>query len=261
MGVVANQPGVLAGCLDIDASDKAARFVRFCDSFNIPIINLVDVPGYLPGKDQEYGGIIKHGSGLLFAYAEATVPKISLILRKSYGGAYIVMCSKEMLPTIAKTLEDRFRGTEHEIRAYHLLAIAEARRRARAHKARNMDLLGIATLILGAFIIGGYSVMNVRGRRKEMGIMLAIAARPGHVVWMFLQKMIILSVIGGAVGCWLGSAAAMRWGPAIGTALQPPLWKTYGLALAFSLGLTLLPSLAGVVIASRIDPAETLREL
>jgi methylmalonyl-CoA decarboxylase subunit alpha len=95
-GIVANQPCVLAGCLDINASDKAARFVRFCDAFNIPIINFVDVPGYLPGKEQEYGGIIRHGAELLYAYAEATVPKISLIIRKAYGGAYIVLCSKEM---------------------------------------------------------------------------------------------------------------------------------------------------------------------
>ena len=96
VGVVANQPSTLAGCLDINASDKAARFVRFCDAFNIPLINFVDVPGYLPGKDQEYGGIIRHGSELLYAYAEANVPKISLIMRKAYGGAYIVLCSKEM---------------------------------------------------------------------------------------------------------------------------------------------------------------------
>lgn len=96
VGVVANQPAFLAGCLDINSSDKAARFVRFCDAFNIPLINLVDVPGYLPGKEQEYHGIIRHGAELLYAYAEATVPKISVILRKAYGGAYIVMCSKEM---------------------------------------------------------------------------------------------------------------------------------------------------------------------
>jgi acetyl-CoA carboxylase carboxyltransferase component len=96
VGIVANQPSVLAGCLDINASEKAARFVRFCDAFNIPIINFVDVPGYLPGKEQEYGGIIRHGAELLYAYAEATVPKISLIMRKAYGGAYIVLCAREM---------------------------------------------------------------------------------------------------------------------------------------------------------------------
>ncbi len=96
VGIVANQPDVLAGCLDISASIKAARFVRFCDAFNIPIITLVDVPGFLPGTDQEYGGIIRHGAKLLYAYSEATVPKITVITRKAYGGAYDVMASKHL---------------------------------------------------------------------------------------------------------------------------------------------------------------------
>jgi propionyl-CoA carboxylase beta chain len=96
VGVVANQPQVLAGVLDIDASMKAARFVRFCDCFNIPLVTFVDVPGFLPGTEQEYGGIIKHGAKLLFAFAEATVPKITVILRKAYGGAYDVMASKHI---------------------------------------------------------------------------------------------------------------------------------------------------------------------
>jgi propionyl-CoA carboxylase beta chain len=96
VGIVANQPKYLAGCLDINASLKAARFVRVCDSFNIPIITLVDVPGFLPGTEQEFGGIIKHGAKLLYAYAEATVPKITLITRKAYGGAYCVMASKHL---------------------------------------------------------------------------------------------------------------------------------------------------------------------
>jgi propionyl-CoA carboxylase beta chain len=96
VGVVANQPAVLAGVLDIDASVKAARFVRFCDCFNIPLVTFVDVPGFLPGTDQEYGGIIKHGAKLLFAFAEATVPKVTVILRKAYGGAYDVMASKHI---------------------------------------------------------------------------------------------------------------------------------------------------------------------
>lgn len=94
VGIVANQPQVLAGCLNIEASRKAARFIRFCDAFNIPIVSLVDVPGFLPGTDQEYNGIITHGAKLLYAYAEATVPKVTLITRKAYGGAYIVMGSK-----------------------------------------------------------------------------------------------------------------------------------------------------------------------
>jgi propionyl-CoA carboxylase beta chain len=96
VGIVANQPQVLAGVLDIDASMKAARFVRFCDCFNIPIVTFVDVPGFLPGTEQEYGGIIKHGAKLLFAFAEATVPKVTVILRKAYGGAYDVMASKHI---------------------------------------------------------------------------------------------------------------------------------------------------------------------
>jgi propionyl-CoA carboxylase beta chain len=94
VGIVANQPKFLAGCLDINASMKCARFVRLCDSFNIPLVTFVDVPGFLPGVNQEYGGIIKHGSKIIYAYCEATVPKITLITRKAYGGAYDVMSSK-----------------------------------------------------------------------------------------------------------------------------------------------------------------------
>jgi len=96
VGIVANQPLVLAGCLDIKSSIKAARFVRFCDAFNIPVVTFVDVPGFMPGTSQEYGGIIKHGAKLLYAYAEATVPKITVITRKAYGGAYDVMASKHL---------------------------------------------------------------------------------------------------------------------------------------------------------------------
>jgi methylmalonyl-CoA carboxyltransferase large subunit len=96
VGVIANQPCVLAGVLDINASDKAARFIRFCNAFNIPLITLVDVPGFLPGIDQEYGGIIRHGAKMLFAYAAATVPKITVVIRKAYGGGYIAMCSKDL---------------------------------------------------------------------------------------------------------------------------------------------------------------------
>jgi len=96
VGFVANQPMVLAGCLDIDSARKAARFVRFCDAFNIPIVTFVDVPGFLPGTQQEFGGIIKHGAKLLYAYAEATVPKVTVITRKAYGGAYDVMSSKHL---------------------------------------------------------------------------------------------------------------------------------------------------------------------
>jgi propionyl-CoA carboxylase beta chain len=96
VGVVANQPAFLAGCLDIDSSVKAARFVRFCDAFNIPIVTFVDVPGFLPGTSQEFAGIIRHGAKLLYAFCEATVPKVTVITRKAYGGAYDVMSSKHI---------------------------------------------------------------------------------------------------------------------------------------------------------------------
>lgn len=96
VGIIANQPKVMAGCLDINASDKSSRFIRFCDAFNIPLLNLVDVPGFLPGTNQEYGGIIRHGAKMLYAYSEATVPKITLITRKAYGGSYLAMCSQEL---------------------------------------------------------------------------------------------------------------------------------------------------------------------
>jgi methylmalonyl-CoA decarboxylase alpha subunit len=96
VGIIANQPKVLAGCLDINASDKASRFIRTCDAFNIPLLNIIDVPGFLPGTNQEYGGIIRHGAKMLYAYSEATVPKVSLIVRKAYGGSYLAMCSKDL---------------------------------------------------------------------------------------------------------------------------------------------------------------------
>ena len=101
VGIVGNQPQVLAGSLDIDASEKAARFVRTCDAFNIPLVTFVDVPGFLPGTDQEYGGIIRHGAKLLYAYCEATVPRVQIITRKGYGGAYVVMNSKSIGADIA----------------------------------------------------------------------------------------------------------------------------------------------------------------
>jgi methylmalonyl-CoA carboxyltransferase large subunit len=96
VAIIANQPQTKAGCLDIDASDKGSRFIRFCNAFNIPLVTLVDVPGFMPGVEQEYGGIIRHGAKLLFAYSAATVPKITIILRKAYGGAYVAMCAKDL---------------------------------------------------------------------------------------------------------------------------------------------------------------------
>ncbi|MBI2873625.1 MAG: methylmalonyl-CoA carboxyltransferase [Firmicutes bacterium] len=96
VGVIANQPRFMAGCLDVNASDKASRFIRFCDAFNIPLVTFTDVPGYLPGVGQEHGGVIRHGAKLLYAYSEATVPKLTVIVRKAYGGAYIAMCSRHL---------------------------------------------------------------------------------------------------------------------------------------------------------------------
>jgi acetyl-CoA carboxylase carboxyltransferase component len=96
VGIIANQPNIMAGCLDMNAGDKAARFIRTCDAFNIPLLTIVDVPGFLPGTAQEYGGIIRHGAKMLFAYSEATVPKVTLLTRKAYGGAYLAMCSKSL---------------------------------------------------------------------------------------------------------------------------------------------------------------------
>lgn len=130
VGIVANQPQVLAGCLNIEASRKAARFIRFCDAFNIPIVTFVDVPGFLPGKDQEWNGIITHGAKLLYAYAEATVPKVTLITRKAYGGAYIVMGSKLLRSDINlayPSAEIAVMGAEGAVNIIQRDAIAKAK--------------------------------------------------------------------------------------------------------------------------------------
>ena len=129
VGIVANQPKILAGCLDIDASIKAARFVRFCDAFNIPLVTLVDVPGFLPGTAQEWGGIIKHGAKLLYAYAEATVPKITVITRKAYGGAYDVMASKHIRADVNyawPTAEIAVMGPDGAVNIIHRNTLAKA---------------------------------------------------------------------------------------------------------------------------------------
>ncbi len=136
VGIVGNQPQVLAGCLDIDASEKAARFVRTCDAFNIPLVTFVDVPGFLPGTDQEYGGIIRHGAKLLYAYCEATVPRVQIITRKGYGGAYVVMNSKSIGADIAfawPSAEVAVMGADGAVNIIHRKEIesapdAEARR-------------------------------------------------------------------------------------------------------------------------------------
>jgi propionyl-CoA carboxylase beta chain len=129
IGVVANQPLVLAGCLDIDASIKAARFVRTCDAFNIPLLTLVDVPGFLPGTDQEFGGIIRHGAKLLYAFTEATVPLVTLVTRKAYGGAYDVMASKHIRADINlayPTAEIAVMGADGAVNIIYRRALAAA---------------------------------------------------------------------------------------------------------------------------------------
>ena len=137
IGVVANQPSVLAGCLDIDASTKAARFVRFCDAFNIPLVTFVDVPGFLPGTEQEHGGIIRHGAKLLYAFSEASVPKLTVITRKAYGGAYDVMASKHIradLNLAWPTAEIAVMGADGAVNIIFRKDIGEAEDPEKAHK-------------------------------------------------------------------------------------------------------------------------------
>jgi propionyl-CoA carboxylase beta chain len=129
VGIVGNQPAALAGTLDIDASVKGARFIRFCDAFNIPVVSFVDVPGFLPGVDQEHNGIIRHGAKLLYAYAEATVPKLTVITRKAYGGAYVVMNSRALRADVVfawPTAEIAVMGAQGAVNVIHRREIAEA---------------------------------------------------------------------------------------------------------------------------------------
>jgi acetyl-CoA carboxylase carboxyltransferase component len=129
VGIVGNQPQVLAGVLDIDGSEKGARFIRTCDAFNIPLVTLVDVPGFMPGTDQEYGGIIRKGAKLLYAYCEATVPRIQLIVRKAYGGAYIVMDSKSIGADLCfawPSAELAVMGPEGAVEIVHRRELSEA---------------------------------------------------------------------------------------------------------------------------------------
>jgi propionyl-CoA carboxylase beta chain len=132
VGIIANQPNAMAGTLNIDAGEKAARFVRFCDSFSIPIVTLVDVPGYLPGTDQEWTGVIRRGAKLLYAYAEATVPLVTIITRKAYGGAYIVMGSKQLGADINlawPTAEIAVMGGQGAVNILYRNQISDARER------------------------------------------------------------------------------------------------------------------------------------
>lgn len=143
VGVVANQPAFLAGVLDIDASVKAARFVRFCDCFNIPLVVFEDVPGFLPGVSQEHGGIIRHGAKLLYAFAEATVPKLTVITRKAYGGAYCVMASKHIRTDVNfawPTAEIAVMGAEGAVGVLYRREISEAKDKEEARRSRIMEL-------------------------------------------------------------------------------------------------------------------------
>jgi acetyl-CoA carboxylase carboxyltransferase component len=139
VGIVGNQPAVLAGVLDIDSSEKAARFVRTCDAFNIPLVTFVDVPGFMPGTDQEYGGIIRHGAKLLYAYCESTVPRIQIITRKAYGGAYVVMNSKSIGADLAfawPSAELAVMGPQGAVEIVYRRELAEA-----ADPARRAELI------------------------------------------------------------------------------------------------------------------------
>jgi propionyl-CoA carboxylase beta chain len=143
VGVVANQPAFLAGCLDIDSSTKGARFVRFCDAFNIPILTFEDVPGFLPGTAQEFGGIIRHGAKLLYAYAEATVPKITVITRKAYGGAYCVMGSKHLRTDVNlawPSAEIAVMGAEGAVNIVYRRELAAAQDQNAARQAKTDEL-------------------------------------------------------------------------------------------------------------------------
>jgi propionyl-CoA carboxylase beta chain len=142
VGIVANQPAHLAGCLDINSSVKGARFVRFCDAFNLPIVTLVDVPGFLPGTDQEYGGIIRHGAKLLYAFAEATVPKVTIITRKAYGGAYCVMGSKHVRTDVNlayPTAEIAVMGPEGAVNIIYRKELAAAKEPARLREQKTAE--------------------------------------------------------------------------------------------------------------------------
>jgi len=143
VGIVANQPAVLAGVLDIDASTKGARFVRFCDCFNIPLVTFEDVPGFLPGVSQEHGGIIRHGAKLLYAFAEATVPKVTVITRKAYGGAYCVMASKHIRTDINyawPSAEIAVMGAEGAVGVLYRREISEAKDQEAARRAKILEL-------------------------------------------------------------------------------------------------------------------------
>jgi len=193
------------------------------------------------------------------------------VAQKYFGTGQVINVIEAMSLTSAasdlKALEDeigrRLAGENQEprVNVYHRVALATGRARAETSIRRNTALLSGLALIFGMLIIGSYSVLSARARRREMGILLAIAARRKHVVWIFLEKMLILGVIGGVLGCWFGGMVGLRNASQVTTELRSLVWQTYGVALGLAVVLTVLPSLGGVYVASRTDPAETLREL
>jgi putative ABC transport system permease protein len=183
------------------------------------------------------------------------------------------LCAPQSLPALSKKIERqlfRAQGGQPRATAYHFQAIAEARFAARQGVMRDANRVSAVALVFGLLVVGAYSVMNARERRREMGIVLAVAGRPRHVAWLVLHKMLLLGLAGGVLGCLLGEWLAQHYGLSIATALHPSMqqylfsvvgWQMYGLAVGLAVVLTLLPSLVGVLIASATDPAETLREL
>jgi putative ABC transport system permease protein len=182
------------------------------------------------------------------------------------------ICGQAQLPGLALALEKGLyeEGTETPRgKAFHMRAKAEARLKARLKNNRYVNLLTAAVFIFGAVLVGGYSVFNVQERRREMGVLLAIAARPRDVAWIVLLKMILLAVVGGLIGCWLGDVLATEYGAEVVEKLHPSMrgymfralgWQVYAIAVGWALALAMLPSLVGVVAAATTDPAETLRE-
>jgi len=179
------------------------------------------------------------------------------------------MCSPQSLPIIAKRVETKLASLGRPVQAKHALAIVEARRRARVGTTRDADLVSVAVLLFGALLVAGYSALNAYERRRETGVLLAIAARPRHVAWVMLQKMLLLGLAGGALGCWLADALLTHYGMQIFQKLHGAMrsyvlaftgWEMYAVAVGLALGLTVLPGLVGVFLASWTDPAKTLQE-
>ena len=180
------------------------------------------------------------------------------------------MCSPQSLPLLAERIERKLRELGRDVNASHFLGIVEARRQAREGTTRDANILSVAILAFGILLIGGYSALNAIDRRREAGVLLAIAALPRHVAWLMLQKMIVIGLLGGILGCLAAQAVLHGAGMSVVQKLHPAMrsyvlaltgWEMFGLSLAISVTLAVLPGLVGVVLAARTDPAETLREV